>query len=182
MGDSLLAKTAEKYIEDSFLSFKERADADVPVLREQFGIDAPPSNYEYVINASEIKGNKTHSIVIEEYAYTGGANGMNTYKVFTATNNDQNILSIYDLIKADQQEAFTAFVKKKLIDFRPMGATEPVVFNEEVAKLKMDAFANFALDNQNLILFFQKYEVGPGALGAISLPIPLEELKNYLKD
>ncbi len=180
-GGSPLALLARTYINETISNFRKQANTDVPDMRKHFGADAPPATYTIDIGAKDVKGNATESIVIDMYAYTGGANGNSSYKVFTANRTSGQILSLADIIKSDEQNAFTEFLKNKLNTWAPEGSTAPVVFPEDVNALTFASFTNWSLDNTNLVIYFDKYAIGPGVLGAVAFPIPLKEIKNFLK-
>jgi hypothetical protein len=180
-GFSPLVAKAQEYIEQRISEFKAQADIDVPEMRKQFGAESPTSNYTIDINATYIKSEKTESIVISEYVYTGGANGNSSYKVITVSLPEGKVLSLSDVIKKDRQASFVSLVKKELIDWRPVGSTGPVVFEEEVKNLVFDSFKNWSLDNENLVLYFDKYEIGPGVLGPVAFPLPLMIIKDFLE-
>jgi len=183
-GDNLIVKEVNDFIEKEISDFKERADVEVPDMRAEFGADSSTVNYLLYLEAKHIKGEKTESIVISEYAYTGGANGMGTYKVFTNSLKDDKTLSLKGIIKEDQQSSFVSYIKQKLINYRPEGMEGglPVVFPEEVETLTIDSFRNWSMDSENLNIYFDKYEIGPGVLGAMALSLPLIELQNFLTD
>ncbi len=176
---SELVIESNKYIKSKIAEFKAQADKDVPDMREKFGADSPTANYTIEIEARHIKGAKTESVVLSTYAYTGGANGNSIYKVFTARE-DGKILSLSDVIGEYQEDAFADYVRKQLTAWRPEESTGPVVFEEEVAKLTFSSFSNWAIEGSSLILYFDKYEIGPGVLGAVAFPLPLFSLKSYL--
>ncbi len=179
-GSSVLANTAREYVDKTIASFKKSADEEVPLIREKFGEDSPTSEYNIEIKSTYTKGNKTESIILDEYVYTGGANGDSRYKVFTALSSNGNILSFKDVIKASKQSEFTALMKKKLADWRPEGGKYPVVFPEEVQALTFESFSNFSFDSNNLIIYFDKYQIGPGVLGSVAFKIPLSQIKDLL--
>lgn len=181
-GNSTLAKSAQEYINKIVSEFRAQANADVPDMRAEFGTDNPSANYTIEVMASMVGDDKTESIVISIYAYTGGAHGNSAYKVITASKEDGKILLLSEIIKADKQSAFTESVKKELMAWAPNGAEiGPVVFTEEVANLKFESFENWSLDEKNLTLYFSQYEIGPGVLGPVAFPIPLIKIKDFLK-
>lgn len=179
--DSLLAKEAQKYIDQTVAEFKAQADKDVPEMRRQFGTDSPSAQYEINIDAKNVTSMKTDSVEIGVYTYTGGAHGSSYYKVMTV-GASQEFLSLSQVIKKDKQAAFTALVKKELLAYRLEGMSESPVFPDEVNNLKFESFSNWALDNDGLILYFAQYEVGPGALGAFKLPISKTKIESMLND
>lgn len=180
VGQGVLADSARAYIASTVADFKQQANEDVPAMRIQFGADAPTATYEIDINATYVKSSKTDSIIIDIYAYTGGANGKSSYKVFTVSFNSGKILSLSDVVKADKQEAFTAFVKNKLLAWKPDGSDGPAVFPDQVNALTFSSFANWSFDDGNLIIYFNKYDIGPGVLGAVDFPLPLSLIQGYL--
>ncbi len=179
-GSSAAAVAAQKYVDKTILEFKKRADTEVPDMRKEFGSAAAPASYSIDFDAKYIKGDKTESVIVSEYDYTGGANGMDIYKVFNASLADNKLLSLSSVIKADQKDAFVAYVKKALNDWRPDGSGEMVVFPEDVNALTFDSFTNWSLDNKNLTLYFDKYEIGPGVLGEVAFPLSLSEISSFL--
>ena len=179
-GSSKLAMISQAYIDGSVDEFRKQANIDVPDMREKFGADAPPAHYTIEIEAKEVTGPQTDSIVISLYLYTGGANGNSLYKVITASKETGEILSLSQVIQKDKQAAFTTLVKKELNTWKPNGSEGPVVFPEEVKNLTFGSFSNWSLDSKNLIIYFSKYEVGPGVLGPVAFPISLSKLKGFL--
>ena len=180
-GDSILAKSAEGYIEKTVAEFKKQADIDVPDMRSKFGADSPTANYTIDIQASQMSSKKTKSIVLSEYMYTGGANGNGLYKVFTASEESGSLLSLGDIIKKDKQVEFVNLLKKELKSWVPEGAEGPIVFTEEVDGLTFKDFSNWSMDDKNLTIYFDKYAIGPGVLGPVAFPIKLSKLKDFLK-
>lgn len=179
-GDSQLAKRSEEYINQIFSEFKTQANMDVPDMRKQFGADSPGASYSIDISASRSESEGTESAVISVYTYTGGAHGSSSYKVFTALKASDKVLSLGDIVQTDKKEAFASYVKNKLEKWSPNGDA-PVVFEEEVEGLTFESFSNWSLDEENLILYFSQYEIGPGVLGAVAFPLPLKDLKDLLK-
>jgi len=179
-GSSLLASTAEKYIDQTVDLFKQSADEEVPGMKKAFGEDSPTANYEIDIKAKHAISDKTESIIIQEYVYTGGANGNNLYKVFTASLDTGKILSLSDIILPSKQAEFTSFLKKKLTDWRPEGGEASEVFPDAIKELTFASFDDWSFSKDNLIIYFDKYEIGPGALGVIAFPIPLSKIQSFL--
>lgn len=177
-GDSVLAVTARNFTEKEIADFRERANLEVPDIRKEFG-DVPPSHYTIDIAGTLVSGSKTQSIVLNEYIYTGGANGLGLYTVFTADKTTGKLLSLKDVLVGDKQAAFLDLLKKRLLD---TDANENLVgvFRDDVNALTYDKIPDFAFDDTSLIIYFDKYAIGPGALGEIAFKIPLADLTEYL--
>lgn len=175
-----LAVKAREYIEKTLADFKKMADTDVPDMREKFGTDSPTANYEINLKATYFKGVKTDSIIIDQSFYTGGANANSSYKVFTASLTTRNMLNLSDVIISSKQAEFLSFLKKSLLAWRPEGATEQVVFPDEVNSLTFSSLENWSFGKNNLIIYFDKYAIGPGVLGSVAFPLPYSKIGDFL--
>lgn len=175
-----LASKAKAYIDQTLSDFKKMADTDVPDMRKKFGTDSPTANYEIILKATYFKGIKTDSIIIDQSFYTGGANTNSSYKVFTASLSNREILKLSDVILASKQSEFLSFLKKSLLAWRPEGMTEQVVFPDEVNNLTFSSLENWSFGKNNLIIYFDKYAIGPGALGSIAFPLPYSKIGDFL--
>ena len=180
-GTSKLAVSMQEFVNKNISDFKKQADADVPSMRAQFGSDNGTANYEIFIDSKYIKGEKTESIKTEVYTYTGGAHGSTLYKVMTANLSDGKILSLSDIIKKEKQKDFVEFVKGELKKKYTDEATGSYgLFDDSLKALNFDSFNNWSLDGQNLIIYFDQYAIGPGALGATEFAIPFTGIKDLL--
>lgn len=177
-GEGVLVLESNKYIESTITEFKAQADRDVPDMREQFGKDNPTANYMIDINAKAYKNSEMDSIVLSVYTYTGGAHGSSYYKVFNAFRGENQLSTITNIVKPNKQFAFTNLVKSELNNWKPDGTV--VVFPETVADLTFSSFKNWTLDDLNINIYFDQYEIGPGVLGAVVFPISLEKIKDFL--
>ncbi|MBP7831941.1 MAG: DUF3298 domain-containing protein [Candidatus Pacebacteria bacterium] len=173
-GKSALAASARAYVEKTVADFRERANLEVPDLRKEFG-DLPPAHYTIEIEATHFSGSTTESILLNEYIYTGGANGMSLYTAFTVEKATDTILSLKDVIILEKQKAFADLVKKRLLAAGKAGTLS--IFPEDVNKLSFESFTDFAFDDTSLILYFDKYAIAPGASGPIAYKIPTADLK-----
>ena len=177
-GGSLLALESNKFINGTIGAFKAQADLDVPNMRKQFGADNPTANYTIDIVAKQLLGSKTEATVINVYTFTGGAHGSSYYKVFNVSAAQDKILSLADVVKNDMQSTFTDIVKIELNNWKPDGSA--VVFPEAVNALTFTSFKNWTLDDKNITIYFDQYEIGPGVLGAVAFPISLDKVNNLL--
>jgi len=173
-GSSVVVLSANEYLNTEIAAFKASADKEVPDIRKEFGNDAPPANYTIDFKAKHVVSPTTDSIVIDGYRYTGGANGMSFYKVFTAKRDGEQLLALRDVVRPEQQEAFAAYVRNEII------ARQEAIFQDDVNKLTFDSFKNFSLEENTLTLYFDKYEIGPGALGAVAFPLERSVIEQYV--
>ncbi len=178
-GENSLAVAAKQFVDNEIANFRERANLEVPDIRKQFG-DMPPSHYTIDITAEQLSGTRTETILIQEYVYTGGANGMSIYKAFTVEKATGTILALGDVIVSEKQDAFTQLVKDRLLAWKPEGMDSSPVFKDAVDKLSFSSFTNFGFKGDTFVLYFAKYDIGPGALGPVAFEIPVADLADYL--
>lgn len=176
-GDGALVIEANKYITSTVAEFKKQADEQVPDLRKQFGMDNPTANYTIDIAAKEVTGHLTNAVVLTVYTFTGGAHGSSYYKTFNVFTTTDKILNLSNTIKKEKQIEFTELVKNELKAKNKAG-TIPI-FEEVVNELTFASFKSWTLDKENLVLYFDQYEIGPGVLGAVAFPIPLKKLPDF---
>jgi hypothetical protein len=105
---------------------------------------------------------------------------MSTYKVFTARRSDGEMIPITALIPEEKQNDFVNLVKVDLLKWQPDGTEAPVVFADQVKDLTIDSFANYSLDDENMTIYFDKYVIGPGALGAVPFNLSRSEVSNFI--
>jgi len=178
-GTSVAALRAQAELTNRLDEFRAQANEQVPALHAQFGPEVPAGHYEITLSASVVESADTETIVISEYRYTGGANGMSTYTTFTSPQKGGSLIALADIVLPEQKEAFTDIVRTKLQAWAEEreGA---MLFTEDVAALTFDSFTNWSVSDEALTIYFDKYAVGPGALGTIELTIPRTELADFL--
>ena len=179
-GSAEVARVTREYVDQQVKDFKGDADRDVPDVREKFGADHPAANYTIDIEAKYMPGTKTNSIILNMYMYTGGANGNSLYTVFTESKKTGEMLSLSDIILTAKKEEFRMLVVNNLLSWRPEDSEGLVLFEDVVGGLTFDSFKDWSLDSENLTLYFDKYEIGPGVLGAMAFPISRSKIESYL--
>ena len=180
LGSARVAASARKYVNESIKEFEANAKSGT-----SSGSSDPksflPLPYSIDMNAKYVQSFTTESIVINQYLYTGGANGNDFYRVFTGSIASDKVLLIKNVIDEKYHENFVEFVKNRLFNYRPAGSNDVVIFEDSVNALTIDSFSNWSMDNQYLVLYFDKYTVAPGALGSIVFPIPLSDVQSMMK-
>lgn len=118
------------------------------------------------------------SLVEEEYVYTGGAHG-------TTARIPQNIdIAGAKIVKLKDLFADNGYVTtlNRLINERLSEHSDEYKELWEKPEIKDEHQENFYLDDDNLVIFFQPYELSYYARGFVEFPLPLEELSGYLKE
>lgn len=179
--ESNLAILGRKFVDEHIAEFKSWADAGVPDMRKKFGASSAVATWTIDIEAKNLKGPKTETLLISTYAYTGGANGNSAYKAITVSNSTGKVVSLASIIKIDKQESFIAIVKKELNDWSEYGDGSGMVFGESLDEYTINDFEDWSIDASNLTLYFDKFEIGAGALGSVAFPIPLNKISDILE-
>lgn len=182
VGTGAAADAARAYADRAIEEFTARANEEVPALREEFGEEVGASQYSFSIEADTVESDTTRSVVLAEYQYTGGANGMSTYEVFTESKRTGELLTIDEVIASESHDAFVAFVKERLSNWKTEDGEEIYVFEDAVAQLTLDSFKNWSMSNDTFTIYFNKYDVGAGALGAVAFPIAIEDMRAVLAE
>ena len=120
------------------------------------------------------------SIVSQTAAYTGGANGYTYYNVYTLDKDNNRIRGLADIINTVDRRVIKELVVDAL-ETKEFGDTfgSSVLFPEALQNLNLEDVA-VGFDNDNVVLYFDEYQVGPGVIGAFFVEIPLIEIEQYL--
>lgn len=113
---------------------------------------------------------------------TLGAHPNAYYKSFTFDENIGKQLSLSDLFLPDSNylSILSTLSRKSLV--KQLGANgNETDFIDPGTTPTADNFATFAIDGNNLVLFFPPYQVAAYAFGPQSVRIPLSQLSNVLK-
>lgn len=170
LGESVAAKSAREYIKKKESELQTQADTDLPEMRKEFPDAFADRKYALEIDANILSSDNTQSIVLLEYVYTGGANGNSLYTSFTQ-DDEGNMLTLKDVVPYDKHEAFMSLVKQRLREYELPEGEKVDLFPESINELTFAHLKNFALENDDLNIYFDKYEVGPGVVGPIVLTI-----------
>ena len=120
------------------------------------------------------------SIGLKNFSYTGGAHPNSYFDLLNFDLREKKMLQLGDLI--NDLASFETIVEKHFRKYHQLD--EKADFNK--AGFFWDgAFslpANYALKEEGIYLYYNKYEVAPYAVGATELLIPWRELKGVLVD
>lgn len=119
------------------------------------------------------------TVVYSIYSYSGGANGTAFYKTLTYDVTNQLPLTLNDIFVEGYLSELSALVKDKLTT--QLGDMTDPTFIDFGAGEDPANFRNFALTNDEMIFFFDEYQVAAGAAGPQELHIPLSELAGLIQ-
>jgi hypothetical protein len=138
----------------------------------------PTEPFDFIASWTQTQmGDKYISFVINMYYFTGGAHGANEIYAFNYDVKVKKEISINDFLGNNQQ----AFLKLSQL------ANQQVTLRLKSSGMQMDSFlmqmiregtnptadnyANFNFTDDSLIIYFQQYQVAPGAAGQITITL-----------
>lgn len=169
-----LAAAIDSFINGSYAEFMSNFPATgfLPGSGNPWALDLQPET---------LQGVSTASVVFTRYTYTGGANGTTDYHTLTVALPAGDLLTLEDLFVVDvnpyatlqplAEAALIAQLGDAIIPDMMTPGTEPTPEN----------YQNWALTETTLNLYFNKYQVAPGAAGAPMISIPLSDLSDVLQ-
>ena len=133
------------------------------------------------IDSEVLDGVSTVSVVFSRYQFTGGANGNNDYHTLTAVVESGDLLTLPDIFVSgvDPYTTLEPLAVAALTELLGEAAV-PEMLAEGTAPVP-ENYQNWALTADSLNLYFNEYQVAPGAAGALSIAIPLTELADVLQ-
>jgi hypothetical protein len=156
------AEQVADFIQREMESFVSQAERDVPELRDIGFSGTYALHLDY--NVYEVGG--ITSYVVDEYQYTGGANGIATLHTFVFDASGEE-LELEDAVAAENREGLVSVVQSKL--------EEKGGFPDIIAELTFTDFTTFYVTDTELVIGFSEYEVAPGAAGIVEVRVPREE-------
>jgi hypothetical protein len=123
----------------------------------------------------------TVSYVFTIYEDTLGAHGNTLFKTFTFDTTSGAVLALGDLFTpgSDYLGTLSTIARAELPSLIGNGANADMIKNG--TQPEAQSFANFFIDNQDLVILFAPYQVAPYAAGPQTLRIPLARLGSIVK-
>jgi hypothetical protein len=141
-----------------------------------------PGPYVLDITYEELKHTDTLvSLVFTVYEFTGGAHGMTTTQTYTFDLQNGVLLTLDDLFldTAAALEVISPIVQAEITT--RLGEMLDTQWLADGSGTNPANYQAFALDGDNLIFYFQPYQVAAYAAGTQVVSIPLSDLANVLK-
>ncbi|OCL26696.1 hypothetical protein U472_12030 [Orenia metallireducens] len=143
---------------------KDAQDYEFPIYPYQSSTD-----YQVYYNKDNIL-----SLTITYYEYTGGAHGNYFKEAFNINLHTGKELSLGDLLgkNKDYQKTINDKIKNKIRKHQEL------YFADDTHNLKiLSKNSNFYLQENNLVIYFQVYEIAPYSTGTPEFKIPLKLFK-----
>ncbi|NFS65928.1 DUF3298 and DUF4163 domain-containing protein, partial [Clostridium botulinum] len=138
------------------------------------------TTYPYELNVNyKLTNNSTSltSLYMDIYSFTGGAHGNTLRNAYTIDNNTKDLLSLNNLFikEYDYKKIINDAISKQIISDSEKYFASSLNFegvNDDV---------NFYVDGDNLVIYYQQYEIAPYCVGIPEFKIPLSLFgENYL--
>lgn len=153
---------------------------------ENYYAEKNPENHLLVEITSEVITNNDKWFTLKlTISQTSGSSNLE-YKYYHIDKKTDKIVNLSDLfINADYKEVISSEIKKQMISRMKENPNLVYWFDEESQEWsfrKVNGNQNFYFSkNGNIVIVFDKYEVGPGSSGAPEFEIDKEIYKKYLK-
>lgn len=149
-------------------------------LFSQYGNECFACNWEKKFMLTPLFFNSRYlSFNLSEYAYTGGAHGMQHNSIINIDRSSGDIITLESFLKKESDSKLTAIitshVKDKLKLRKETSLKEAGFFTESIPPA-----SNYAITPYGIVFIYNPYEIGPYSMGIVSVFIPEKELKNLL--
>ena len=124
----------------------------------------------------KLDGENVFSFVTEKYAYVSGLHGNSWWSSKTYDKRMDKTLIL--------SEIFTDSDYKKILNERinELIRNNPDEYNDLWEEPCVTSEENFYFDKDNLVIFFEPYDLSYYARGVVVFPIPIEKIRGYIKE
>jgi len=173
---TLISVKIDSFKKESMDSWKARLDtmpADKPVPEN------PEEPFEFIASweAAQLN-NECLSLLIKIYYFSGGAHGNEEICAFNYDMLQKKKIGIEDFFDSPQ-EALKKISKISAQDITSQLQSRGWKIDDNLKEMLnqgtapvFENFRNFNFDSHNLIIYFQRYQVAPGAVGSLTVTIP----------
>ncbi len=192
-GDSIEGLSPKELLEQECYSFIDENDRALKIVeldsaqantpREVAEDEYSPDYNFFEENSLMYADSIVVSIQYYNYAYMGGAHGMDNYFYLVYDRAKKDIITESDLFDEANMDSFQQVFTKLLIEkmkkeYDTYDSEEPMWQSMETVKPN----GNFYLTEHSLIYQFNHYEIGAYAMGTPVLEIPYELIKALVKE
>lgn len=180
---NLINERINNFKKNSTENWQARKDTATP--EDKIG-EKPETPFYFKVDWAPAQVNKKYiSIVLNLYSFSGGAHGDSEVYTFNYDLASKKEISFNDIIgnSQDNLKTISKLAVEDVVNQRGnFGETDLNALKKELeeggAGPNLDNFNNFTFDNNLVTIYYQKYQVGPGALGIIKSLFQ----KSYLVD
>ncbi|MCY6959188.1 DUF3298 and DUF4163 domain-containing protein [Clostridium brassicae] len=163
--NSILERDAINFKDEIIKSAKEY---DVEGVEPEFKILPFQANVDYKVSYNR---NDFLSLYVDYYQYTGGAHGSTTRKCYNIDLKTGKVLNLKDMFSenSNYKEIINKIVKTEI-------QKNPEKYFQEDFQGIADEQC-FVVEGDDLVIYFQQYEIAPYAAGILEFKIPLSKIK-----
>ena len=123
-----------------------------------------------------------YSFVLLNSTYLGGANGFTEINSFRLNPETGQEITIEDVFEGEQKRLNEVSKSVREILFNDESYKDKLFIEEATLHTEphWDNFQNFALTNESIIFYFNKYEIASGLAGIPIVSVPLEQLNSLV--
>jgi hypothetical protein len=175
-----IEKNINKILKSDILGFYEKVKKEASQYYSDakgVGINPFVANVTFDVKENE---NNILSIYTIYYQYSGGAHGYNNDITYNIDLSDGKLIELKDLFKEniDYKVIINEKINKQIDEIiNEYGESTPIY---EFKGIKDNQ--QFYLQDNNLVVYFELYEIAPYAAGIPKFEIPLKELKDVLNE
>ena len=179
---ALTTREIEQFKKDSKDNWQARKDTALPgeVVPEN-----PPTPFDFIASWTPTQlNNKYLSFVINVYYFSGGAHGNEEVYTFNYDIAENKEISINDFLGLSQQnlEKLAQLASQEVTSQLQSSGMQTDNFLrqmiEQGTKPTQENFKDFNFSYNSLIIYFQKYQVAPGAAGSITITLYKDTLES----
>ncbi len=163
------------WVEDQEKEFALTLEENQEILKEN-----DFSGHLNIQTKTEKLADKIYSLELEAYELAGGASGSVKYKTFIVDLNTQEMLTASDIFNLEEEaiEETKELLRENLYEDEE---TSDYVFDDLFEeKIATTDHWRVTMTPEQANFYFDQYEVGAAAAGAIKVSIPMEEIQYYL--
>ncbi|MEG0855389.1 MAG: DUF3298 and DUF4163 domain-containing protein [Terrisporobacter sp.] len=149
---------------------------------ESFQEDFETDNTNFSADVSYyVKKNtdKVISLVLYFYKYSGGAHGYYEYVPYNINMRNGEVINLKDLFKndADYKNILNGEIKNQVDKLEKEQSAEGIYDFKSINDNQ-----KFYIQNDNIVIYFDLYEIAPYAAGVPEFTINIKKIKNNIKD
>ena len=175
--DAAFNKKISDLITGKIASFKQDAKANYDARKATATPDNPvPDNptqpFDFIGSWEPAQINNNYiSFVVHLYYFTGGAHGVNEVYAFNYDLKNQKEISIMDFLNSSQDELdkFAQLASQSVSTQLQSSGMQIDDFMQQMidagTKATVDNYKNFTFNDNSITVYFQQYQVAPGAVG-----------------
>ena len=169
--DSGVLSTINKRFEEDAMNFKQTLEAEVKeYAAECEAAGYPIRPYQLFTRYQQCSLNDDIlSLYVDYYQYTGGAHGMTNRQAYNIDLKSGKLLSLAELFKPGYD--YKAVIDKEIS--RQITLDPEPYFEGEMGFKGIAPEHNYYLEGENLVIYFNQYEIAPYAAGICEFKIPL---------